>query len=98
VELPDPERRRDTKTREKVEASFQLVRAEMDEVLACCARVSGAGAGDDVQDLLHRLEIEVGRLLQRRSFQRVATRHQKELARARNGERLPDDRVASATF
>jgi len=85
--LPHGERRRDFRTRERIEASFQTVRNEMEEVLIACSALISANSGDDVQDLLLRLGAEIDRLRHKRSFLRNASRHQRELARVRG--RIP---------
>ncbi|HEX5587941.1 MAG TPA: helix-turn-helix transcriptional regulator [Acidimicrobiia bacterium] len=90
-ELPESERRTDLDTRQRIDNSWAMVRRDMDDVLDACAKVSNAGSGDDMHALLKELEARVDRLSKRSSFQRHASRHNAELAKAR-GSRVDADR------
>jgi transcriptional regulator with XRE-family HTH domain len=83
ADLPHGERRRDHLTRARLEASWQIVHNEMEEVLMACSALTAATAGDDAAALLRELEASIERVWRKRSFLRHAVRHQRELARAR---------------
>lgn len=82
-DLPESERRTDYDTRERIDNSWAAVRRDMDDVLDACAKVSNASSGDDMHALLKELEARVDLLSRRSSFQRHASRHNAELAKAR---------------
>jgi len=85
VDLPNPERRRDLTTRNRIERSWREVRNEMSEALTSCARLISAGSGDDVRRLVERLENDLKQLKSRRTFQRNLADHERALERAREG-------------
>ena len=62
VNLPNPERRKDYATRNRIEQSWREVRAEMGDTLTSCARLISAGSGDDVRRLVERLERDLQQL------------------------------------
>jgi transcriptional regulator with XRE-family HTH domain len=94
LELPDPERRKDERTRNRIEGSWHDVRAEMGDLLTSCARLISAGSGDDVRRLVERLERDLQQLKSRRGFQRTLADHERALDRVRGtGGNVP---VASA--
>ena len=66
VNLPNPERRRDFNTRNRVERSWREVRNEMGDALTSSARLISAGSGDDVRRLIERLERDLTQLKSRR--------------------------------
>jgi len=81
--LPNPERRKDFATRNRIEASWRDVRAEMGDALTSCARLISAGSGDDVRRLVERLERDLAELKSRRTFQRKLADHERDLHRVR---------------
>jgi len=81
--LPNPERRKDFATRNRIEASWRDVRAEMGDALTSCARLISAGSGDDVRRLVERLERDLAELKSRRAFQRKLADHERDLQRVR---------------
>lgn len=83
MNLPNPERRKDFATRNRIEASWRDVRAEMGEALTSCARLISAGSGDDVRRLIERLERDLAELKARRSFLRKLADHERDLQRVR---------------
>ena len=83
VNLPNPERRHDLSTRNRVEASWRDVRNEMGDALTSCARLISAGSGDDVRRLIERLERDLEQLKSKRTFQRNLADHERTLERAR---------------
>ncbi len=83
VNLPNPERRRDYATRNRIEQSWREVRAEMGDTLTSCARLISAGSGDDVRRLVERLERDLQQLKSRRTFQRNLADHERSLDRVR---------------
>ena len=83
VNLPNPERRRDYATRNRIEQSWREVRAEMGDTLTSCARLISAGSGDDVRRLIDRLERDLQQLKSRRTFQRNLADHERALDRVR---------------
>jgi transcriptional regulator with XRE-family HTH domain len=83
VDLPNPERRKDFATRNRIEQSWREVRAEMGEVLTSCARLVSAGSGDDVRRLIERLERDLQELKATRTFQRNLADHERALQRVR---------------
>ncbi len=98
VDLPDPERRNDLDTRRRVEESWAELRAELDDVLTRCARLSQATSGDDVRDLVDGLETEIRVLKGDRAFQRELAKHERMIGRARTPAdgTLPDAALADA--
>jgi transcriptional regulator with XRE-family HTH domain len=97
VNLPNPERRKDFTTRNRIEQSWRDVRAEMGDALTSCARLISAGSGDDVRRLVERLERDLQELKSRRAFQRKLADHERDLQRVRRPqtESLPSDRVST---
>jgi transcriptional regulator with XRE-family HTH domain len=93
-DLPESERRTNLRTRERIDNSWSMVRRDMDDVLDACSKVSNAGSGDDMHALLKGLEASVDRLSRRSSFQRHASRHNAELAKARGASADVDHDVA----
>jgi transcriptional regulator with XRE-family HTH domain len=83
VDLPNPERRKDFVTRERIERSWRDVRNEMGDALTSCARLVSAGSGDDVRRLIERLERDLTPLKAKRAFQRNLADHERALERAR---------------
>ncbi len=83
VNLPNPERRKDYATRNRIEQSWREVRAEMGDTLTSCARLISAGSGDDVRRLVERLEQDLQQLKSRRTFQRNLADHERALDRVR---------------
>jgi transcriptional regulator with XRE-family HTH domain len=83
VNLPNPERRKDFVTRERIERSWRDVRNEMGDALTSCARLVSAGSGDDVRRLIERLERDLTALKATRTFQRNLADHERALERAR---------------
>jgi transcriptional regulator with XRE-family HTH domain len=83
VNLPNPERRKDFVTRERIERSWRDVRNEMGDALTSCARLVSAGSGDDVRRLIERLERDLTALKAKRTFQRNLADHERALERAR---------------
>jgi transcriptional regulator with XRE-family HTH domain len=84
VDLPNPERRRDYTTRNRVERSWREVRNEMGDALTSCARLISAGSGDDVRRLIERLERDLEQLKSKRTFQRNLADHERTLEQARS--------------
>jgi transcriptional regulator with XRE-family HTH domain len=84
VDLPNPERRKDFTTRNRIERSWREVRNEMSDVLTSCARLVSAGSGDDVRRLIERLENDIERMKAKRTFQRNLADHERALDRARS--------------
>jgi transcriptional regulator with XRE-family HTH domain len=84
VNLPDPERRKDHATRDRIEQSWREVRAEMGEALTSCARLISAGSGDDVRVLIERLERDLQQLRSRRAFLRNLADHEAAVHEARD--------------
>jgi transcriptional regulator with XRE-family HTH domain len=80
---PGADRRRDFNTRKWVEDSWSDLRAEMEDVIRQCMRVSTVGSGDDVPALLDGLERELRRLRINADFQRELIRHERTVAQAR---------------
>ena len=97
VDLPNPERRKDFNTRNRIEQSWRDVRGEMGDTLTSCARLISAGSGDDVRRLIERLERDLQELKARRAFQRKLADHERDLHRVRRPqtESLPSDRVST---
>jgi hypothetical protein len=89
VNLPDPERRKDFTTRNRIERSWREVRAEMGDALTSCARLISAGSGDDVRRLVERLEQDLRELKSRRTFQRNLATHERDLERVRRPQTAP---------
>jgi transcriptional regulator with XRE-family HTH domain len=87
VELPNPERRRDLVTRERIEQSWRDTRAQMSDVLTSCARLVSAGSGDDVRRIIERLENDLRRLKSQHKFLRNLADHERALERAREQHR-----------
>jgi transcriptional regulator with XRE-family HTH domain len=83
VNLPNPERRKDYATRNRIEQSWREVRAELGDTLTSCARLISAGSGDDVRRLITRLEQDLTQLKSRRTFQRNLADHERALDRVR---------------
>jgi transcriptional regulator with XRE-family HTH domain len=83
VDLPDPERRKDFATRNRIEQSWREVRGEMGDALTSCARLISAGSGDDVRRLIERLERDLLELKSKRAFQRNLADHERALERVR---------------
>jgi len=83
MHLPNPERRRDFTTRNRIERSWREVRNEMGDTLTSCARLISAGSGDDVRRLIERLETDLKQLKAKRTFQRNLADHERTLQRAR---------------
>jgi transcriptional regulator with XRE-family HTH domain len=83
VNLPNPERRRDYVTRQRIEQSWREVRNEMSDALTSCARLISAGSGDDVRRLIERLENDLQRLKSHRTFLRNLADHERALNRVR---------------
>jgi transcriptional regulator with XRE-family HTH domain len=83
VNLPNPERRKDYATRDRIEQSWREVRGDMGDALTSCARLISAGSGDDVRRLVERLERDLTVLKAKRSFQRNLADHERALDRAR---------------
>jgi transcriptional regulator with XRE-family HTH domain len=100
VDLPNPERRKDYNTRNRIEQSWRDVRGEMGDALTSCARLISAGSGDDVRRLVERLERDLQELKARRAFQRKLADHERDLHRVRRPqtESLPSDRVSTGRF
>lgn len=97
VNLPNPERRRDFNTRNRVERSWREVRNEMGDALTSCARLISAGSGDDVRRLVERLERDLTQLKSRRAFQRNLADHERLLERVRsNGSTMRPQAVAQS--
>jgi transcriptional regulator with XRE-family HTH domain len=86
-DLPESERRTDSETRAQLEESWIAVRREMDDVVDACTRLAMCGSGDDVLDLMRKVELEIDRLTRKRSFQRHVARHSTEVLRARGNAR-----------
>jgi len=86
VNLPNPERRRDFATRNRIEASWRDVRGEMGDALTSCARLISAGSGDDVRRLIERLERDLTELKTRRAFLRKLADHENALQHVRQGQ------------
>jgi transcriptional regulator with XRE-family HTH domain len=83
VNLPNPERRRDYATRQRIEQSWREVRNEMGDSLTSCARLISASSGDDVRRLIERLEHDLQALKARRAFQRNLADHERALIKVR---------------
>jgi transcriptional regulator with XRE-family HTH domain len=83
VNLPNPERRKDYVTRERLERSWRDVRNEMADALTSCARLVSASSGDDIRRLLERLERDLTSLKAKQSFLRNLADHERDLERAR---------------
>jgi transcriptional regulator with XRE-family HTH domain len=83
VNLPNPERRSDQVTRERIERSWRDVRSEMGDALTSCARLVSAGSGDDIRHLIERLERDLTALKSKRAFHRNLVDHERALTRAR---------------
>ena len=97
VDLPDPERRRDFATRDRIEQSWREVRSEMGDTLTSCARLISAGSGDDVRRLIERLERDLQDLKAQRTFQRNLADHERSLERVRGtGGNVPSSPAAIA--
>ena len=97
VNLPNPERRKDYATRNRIEQSWREVRAEMGDTLTSCARLISAGSGDDVRRLVERLERDLEQLKSRRTFQRNLADHERALDRVRGtGGNVPVTQAAIA--
>jgi transcriptional regulator with XRE-family HTH domain len=84
VHLPNPERRKDFVTRDRIERSWRDVRNEMGDALTSCARLVSASSGDDVRRLIERLERDLTLLKAKRTFQRNLADHERALERARS--------------
>ena len=97
VNLPNPERRKDFATRNRIEQSWREVRAEMGDALTSCARLISAGSGDDVRRLVERLERDLQNLKGSRAFHQRLASHERDLDRVRRPsvESLPEGRVAT---
>ena len=97
MNLPNPERRKDSATRKRIEQSWRVVRSEMGETLTSCARLVSAGSGDDVRRLIERLEGDLQQLKSRRAFQRNLADHERALERVRGtgGNRIVTPAPAS---
>lgn len=97
VNLPNPERRKDFTTRNRIEESWRAVRGEMGDALTSCARLISAGSGDDVRRLVERLERDLLALKASRAFQQRLASHERDLARVRQPkiESLPEARVST---
>ena len=96
--LPNPERRKDFATRNRIEAAWRDVRGEMGDALTSCARLISAGSGDDVRRLIERLERDLAALKSRRGFQRKLADHERDLQRVRRPQgspSAPDDAVST---
>jgi transcriptional regulator with XRE-family HTH domain len=100
VNLPNPERRKDHATRNRIEQSWRHVRAEMGDTLTSCARLISAGSGDDVRRLIDRLERDLQELKGRRDFLRKLADHERDLDRVRRpqAESLPSSDRVSTSF
>ncbi len=85
VDLPDPERRHNLATRQRVDDSWNDLRGQMEGVIRQCVLVSTMGSGDDVRAMLDALEVEVRRLKASHSFIRGIARHEQIRAQARGG-------------
>jgi transcriptional regulator with XRE-family HTH domain len=96
VNLPDVERRRDIATRSRVEESWRDLRGDLGDALTSCARLISAGSGDDVRQLLERLESDLTKLRAQRSFLRHLANHERAVQRAR-GTASTADQPALAT-
>jgi transcriptional regulator with XRE-family HTH domain len=97
VNLPNPERRRDYATRERIEQSWREVRNEMGDTLTSCARLISAGSADDVRRLIERLEADLQQLKSRRVFQRNLADHERALQNVRaSGGNVPGQTLASS--
>ncbi len=97
VNLPNPERRRDHATRQRIEESWRGVRSEMGDMLTSCARLISAGSGDDVRRLVERLEKDLQQLKSHRTYQRKLADHERALAKVRGtGGNVPGDSLASS--
>jgi transcriptional regulator with XRE-family HTH domain len=83
VNLPDPERRVDHVTRNRIDQSWRDVRDEMGDALASCTRLISAGSGNDVRGLIERLEQDLRELRGSRSFHRKLADHERGLIKAR---------------
>ena len=83
LNLPDPERRKDFATRNRIEQSWREVRSEMGDALTSCARLISAGSGDDVRRLIERLERDLQELKAKRAFNRNLADHERALERVR---------------
>jgi transcriptional regulator with XRE-family HTH domain len=96
VDLPNPERRKDFATRNRIEQSWREVRGEMGDALTSCARLISAGSGDDVRRLIERLERDLQELKSKRTFQRNLADHERALDRVRGtGDNVDATAVAS---
>ena len=90
VNAPNPERRKDLVTRERIERSWRDVRNEMSDALTSCARLVSAGSGDDIRRLLERLERDLTQLKSKHAFLRSLADHERAVERARaTGGTLP---------
>ena len=97
VNLPNPERRRDYATRQRIEQSWREVRNEMGDALTSCARLISAGSGDDIRRLIERLEGDLQQLKSRRVFQRNLADHERALQKVRGtGGNVPGQTLASS--
>lgn len=83
VNTPNPERRKDFVTRERIERSWRDVRNEMSDALTSCARLVSAGSGDDIRRLLERLERDLTQLKSKHAFLRTLADHERAVERAR---------------
>jgi transcriptional regulator with XRE-family HTH domain len=83
VNLLNADRRSDHATRHRIEQSWLDVRDGMHETLATCARLVGAGAGDDVRRLIERLEYDLQVLKTSHAFQRTLADHEQAVNRVR---------------
>jgi transcriptional regulator with XRE-family HTH domain len=79
------ERRRDRRTRARVERTWAAVALDIEEVVDRCRRVVDANSGDDIAALLEDLEQVLVGVRSTRTFQRDAAGHGRALARARRG-------------
>jgi transcriptional regulator with XRE-family HTH domain len=84
VNLPDPERRRDHATRQRIDESWHEVRNEMRETLTTCALLMSAGSGDDVRRLVERLEHDLQALKSSRRFLRNLANLERARTRVRD--------------
>jgi transcriptional regulator with XRE-family HTH domain len=97
VNLPNPERRKDDTTRQRIEQSWHDMRNEMGDALTSCARLISAGSGDDVRRLIERLERDLQQLKSHRMFQRNLADHERALQKARGtGPNLAGQTLASS--
>ena len=100
IELSDRERRRDRRTRGRVEQIWNVVVRDMNDALEACRRLTAANSNDDADQLVRDAACALDRLRNDSGFRRHAARHRRLLRRVRRRTqdtvRAPEDGVASS--